>query len=274
MAPRATRTTRQALRLRLATAALALPLLLVIVWAGNPWVGAAAAAAAVVALHEAYTLAAGAGRTVLRWPGMVLGLATVSAALLDGLAVLVVFGAGSVVVFGISLYRRCVADAVRDSLTTVAASAYVALSLAAVVLLRERAMGLEWLLLVFLSVFATDTAAYFVGRVLGRRAMAPSISPGKTWEGALGGLLGGAAAAVALVAVFDLTWVFGAVIGLGLGVSVLAQGGDLLESKAKRLASAKDSGTLFPGHGGLLDRMDSLLPAFVLVYYVAWMWPQ
>ena len=202
MAPRATRTTRQALRLRLATAALALPLLLVIVWAGNPWVGAAAAAAVVVALHEAYTLAAGAGRTVLRWPGMVLGLATVSAALLDGLAVLVVFGAGSVVVFGISLYRRCVADAVRDSLTTVAASAYVALSLAAVVLLRERAMGLEWLLLVFLSVFATDTAAYFVGRVLGRRAMAPSISPGKTWEGALGGLLGGAAAADALVAVF------------------------------------------------------------------------
>ncbi len=268
MAPPVGRATRQALRLRLATTALALPLLLAIVWAGNPWVGALAAAAAVLALHEAYALAVGAGRPVLRWPGVVLGLATVSVAVLDGRAVLVVFGGGSAIVLGIALYRRCVSD----SLTTVSAVGYVALPLAAAVLLRERALGLEWLLLAFLAVFATDTAAYFVGRALGRRAMAPSISPGKTWEGSFGGLLGGAAAVVAFVAVSDLTLAVGAAIGLGLGVSVIAQAGDLFESKAKRLAGVKEAGTLFPGHGGLLDRMDSLLPAFVLVYYVAWVW--
>ena len=98
-------------------------------------------------------------------------------------------------------------------------------------------------------------------------------SPGKTWEGAVGGLVGAAAAAVALVALLDGIddrIIPAAVLGLGTGV--VAQAGDLLESKVKRMADAKDSGHLIPGHGGLFDRLDSLIPVFLLVYLASLVW--
>ena len=108
---------------------------------------------------------------------------------------------------------------------------------------------------------------------MGRRKLAPSISPGKTWEGAVGGLVGAAAAAAALVVLLDgIESRLLSAVALGLGIGVVAQAGDLLESKVKRLADAKDSGRLIPGHGGLLDRLDSLLPVFPLVYYSSWIW--
>ena len=121
--------------------------------------------------------------------------------------------------------------------------------------------------------FATDTSAYAVGRAVGRRKLAPSISPGKTWEGAVGGLAGAAAAAAALVVLLDgIESLLLPAVALGLGAGVVAQAGDLLESKVKRLAGAKDSGRLIPGHGGLLDRLDSLLPVFPLVYCASRVW--
>ena len=105
------------------------------------------------------------------------------------------------------------------------------------------------------------------GRAFGRRKLAPSISPGKTWEGALAGLLAGAGAAAAIAAGFDLdigTW--GAIM-LGVLVGLFCQLGDLAESMVKRAAGAKDAGRLIPGHGGLLDRLDSLIPAVAVVYF-------
>ena len=162
---------------------------------------------------------------------------------------------------------------VRDGAFALAGVAYVVLPFAALIALRSDDVGLQWAALAFLLAFATDTSAYAVGRAAGRRKLAPSVSPGKTWEGAIGGLVGAAAAAVALVVLLDgIETLLLPAVALGLGVGVVAQAGDLLESKVKRLADAKDSGRLIPGHGGLLDRLDSLLPVFPLVYYASRVW--
>ena len=129
--------------------------------------------------------------------------------------------------------------------------------------------GCWWLLLAILTVYAADTGAYAVGRLIGRHRMAPNISPGKTWEGTAGGMAAAVIAATALGILFPLQlqiWQ-AALIGVILGVA--SPVGDLLESKLKRLAGAKDSGNLFPGHGGMLDRLDSLLPSVAIVYIFA-----
>ncbi|MDY7039826.1 MAG: phosphatidate cytidylyltransferase [Chloroflexota bacterium] len=120
-----------------------------------------------------------------------------------------------------------------------------------------------------LVLWSTDTAAYFVGRLWGRHKMWPRWSPKKTWEGACGGLAGGMTCSILLA------WLFGLGIehGLALGILIptLTPFGDLAISMIKRRVGAKDSGHIIPGHGGLLDRIDSLLFAAVIVYYyVIW----
>jgi phosphatidate cytidylyltransferase len=137
---------------------------------------------------------------------------------------------------------------------------YALLPALALLWIRERA-GIDLLLWAFILTWSTDIGAYFAGRKFGRRKLAPTISPGKTVEGLLGGvvaatLLGGA-------------WVFA--VGLGKALlflapifAIAAQGGDLFESSIKRRAGVKDSGSWLPGHGGVLDRLDGLVPAAVL----------
>ena len=126
--------------------------------------------------------------------------------------------------------------------------------------IRERA-GFNLLFWVFIVTWATDIGAYFAGRRFGRRKLAPTVSPGKTVEG----LYGGMAAATVLGGV----WVLGAGLGKPLFMlaplfALAAQGGDLFESTMKRKAGVKDSGTWLPGHGGVLDRLDGLVPVAVL----------
>lgn len=139
---------------------------------------------------------------------------------------------------------------------------YAVLPALALLWVRERdAHGLQLLLWIFLVTWSTDIGAYFVGRAVGRRKLAPSISPGKTVEGLVGGM-----AAATLV---GGAWV----IAMGLGqllfvlapiFALAAQGGDLFESWMKRRAGVKDSGTWLPGHGGVLDRLDGLVAVAVL----------
>ncbi len=135
------------------------------------------------------------------------------------------------------------------------------------VLLRETDDGRSWVFLVLLTVWITDTGAYFVGRAVGRHKMAPTVSPGKTWEGAIGGQVAGFAAVVALNAVLDLGMSTPEAIGLGLLLPAVGQVGDLAESAMKRGVGVKDSGWLVPGHGGIADRLDSLLFAAPVAYY-------
>ena len=126
--------------------------------------------------------------------------------------------------------------------------------------------GCWWLLLAILAVYAADTGAYAVGRVFGKHRMAPRISPGKTWEGTAGGVLFAVIAAVVLGVLFPLRLEIWHLVIIGVILGAVSPIGDLLESKLKRLADAKDSGNLFPGHGGMLDRLDSLLPSLIVVY--------
>ena len=131
------------------------------------------------------------------------------------------------------------------------------------------ATGGWWLLLGILAVYAADTGAYAVGRLIGRHPMAPGISPGKSWEGAAGGMAGAVIAAVVLGLLFPVRLQIWQLAGIGVILGIVSPLGDLLESKIKRRAGAKDSGGLFPGHGGMLDRLDSLLPSLIVVYLLA-----
>lgn len=130
-------------------------------------------------------------------------------------------------------------------------------------------LGCWLLLLTILTVYAADTGAYAVGRLIGRHRMAPGISPGKTWEGTAGGMAAAVVAAVVLGVLFPLQIQIWQAALIGVILGAVSPAGDLLESKAKRLADAKDSGNLFPGHGGMLDRLDSLLPSVAIVYILA-----
>lgn len=131
------------------------------------------------------------------------------------------------------------------------------------------------LLLALLMVWSADSFAYFGGRKWGRVKLAPSISPGKTSEGVLAGMLGTVVVGLLYALVFlpetrSLSGVMGVVM-VALLVSIFSVLGDLNESKLKRAAGVKDSGTLIPGHGGVMDRIDGLLPA-VVVFTLAWWW--
>jgi phosphatidate cytidylyltransferase len=139
---------------------------------------------------------------------------------------------------------------------------YALLPALALLWVRDRAEhGLALLLWIFIVTWATDVGAYFVGRALGRRKLAPSISPGKTVEG----LIGGVAAATVLAGGWALlTGLDPILVWLAPLFAIAAQGGDLFESGMKRRAGVKDSGHWLPGHGGLLDRLDGLVPVAVL----------
>jgi len=129
----------------------------------------------------------------------------------------------------------------------------------------------QWVFLAVFAAFANDTGAYFVGMAVGHTPLAPRISPSKTVEGSLGGLICGAAAVPALSYALGLDVDAGLLIPLAVLVPVAAQLGDLAESLLKRSAGVKDAGVLVPGHGGVLDRLDSLLFVVPMVYYYT-MW--
>ena len=139
---------------------------------------------------------------------------------------------------------------------------YALLPALALLWIRDRAEhGLALLLWIFVVTWATDIGAYFVGRSFGRRKLAPSISPGKTVEG----LYGGMAAATILGGGWALlTGLNPVLVVMAPLLALAAQGGDLFESRMKRVAGVKDSGDWLPGHGGLLDRLDGLVPVAVL----------
>ncbi|MCL2707260.1 MAG: phosphatidate cytidylyltransferase, partial [Dehalococcoidia bacterium] len=132
--------------------------------------------------------------------------------------------------------------------------------------------GSKWVILALFCTFASDTTAYFVGRRFGRHKLAPAVSPHKTWEGAAGGLLGTIAIGALSAWVLNLPLSLWQAISLSAVASIFAQAGDLVESLFKRNMGAKDSGRALPGHGGILDRVDSIVFAgLVIYYYVIWL---
>ena len=250
------------------TAAVLIPAVLAVLVAAPPWAWALLVAlAATVALLEFYRLIEAAGWIVPKPAGVGLFLAFVAGAYLASLLALVVIAGVTLLALPTLVMFASPREAVllASSASSVFATLYVALGAGAMVGLR--AIGWQPVVFLLAIVWAGDSAAYYVGRRWGRRKLAPVVSPKKTWEGLWGqlgaGLAFGAAAALLLSRIRGgrrtRTLLLGA--ALGLVVSVVAVVGDLLESTFKRSCAVKDSGGLLPGHGGLLDRLDSLLYA-------------
>ncbi len=151
---------------------------------------------------------------------------------------------------------------------TVLGLVYVGFLAAHLVLIRGLEDGAGWLIILSAVTAGSDTGAYVVGSKIGRRKLCPSISPNKTVEGALGGLTGGVVAAIALYFLFGVAAPLWFVALLALGLAFVGMLGDLIESVIKRGFRVKDSGTVLSGHGGVLDRIDSLLLAGPVLYYI------
>jgi phosphatidate cytidylyltransferase len=263
------------------TAAVLIPAVLAVLvlaptWAFSLLVGAAAC----IALLEFYALLSAAGWSVPRGAGLVLFAGLLAAAHAAAPAILLALTGATLVLLPTLVMFAAPAEAVLlpSSAGAVFATLYVALGGASMIGLR--AHGWQPVLFLLAVVWAGDSAAYYVGRRWGKRKLAPVVSPKKTWEGFLGQI--GAGLGVGALAGFlaerstSLPEVPGIarfepiVIGalLGILISVVAVVGDLLESTFKRSVAVKDSGGLLPGHGGLLDRLDSLLyasPVLLLV---------
>ncbi len=131
--------------------------------------------------------------------------------------------------------------------------------------------GNYWILFLLLTVFVTDTGAFYCGRLFGRHKLYPAISPGKTWEGAVGGLVSSLLAGAWFLKILALEPLGVAALGLIAALSVAGQIGDLAESMVKRAYGVKDSGRLLPGHGGLLDRVDGVLFAAPVLAGYLWL---
>lgn len=252
---------------RIVIALVLLPLVLGIVWLGGWWLFSLALVGGLMALHELYVMGRSLRPIVLGgYIGLLLTLLGVEAGdiswMVGGIfsTVLVAF-----VVFGFSDARPSATAAISLTLLGVV---WVGGGIASLILLREiPENGRLVVFTVLIAVFADDTAAYVVGRTIGWHKMAPRISPGKSWEGFVAGTL--AAMAVAFFAMYDEGFLTDIeALGLGAAVALSSTLGDLFESAIKRDLGVKDSGRVLAGHGGVLDRVDSLLWAGPAAFYV------
>jgi phosphatidate cytidylyltransferase len=253
---------------RLLTAAVGIPIVLALIVAGGPpYVAAVALLLALGALELARAAGVGA-RDPLAWLGAAGAGAMAPAVLGHPDLRLGVFAALVAGTLTLAVLRAEVVDGFRRWASVVAGAVYTGVLGGHLVLLRDLDDGRAWVLFMLFATFAADTGAFFVGRALGGPRLAPRISPGKTVSGAVGGLVCGAAAGVALAAVLGLDLPPATSVALGTVVALAAGLGDLAESLLKRSLGVKDTGRLFPGHGGVLDRMDSVLFTAPVVYYV------
>jgi phosphatidate cytidylyltransferase len=261
---------------RMATAVVVLPLLTLTLFRGPAWLlEVVVGVAALLGLNEFFGLLLARGLRPLR----------VSAILLAGLVFFeaahpalahppVVPLALVILLSALLIHRDDFATGVPAAAATLLGAFYLGGLGGTIAALRSLAPAGEgpWrLTLLFAVVMVADTCAYLVGSAIGRHKLAPRISPGKTWEGGVGAVVGGVLTALVVrhLGLPNVSITHAAL--LGLGVTVFGTVGDLAESLLKRWAGVKDSGALFPGHGGMLDRLDSLLfGAPLLYYYFLW----
>ena len=260
---------------RVASLAIGIPLLVFFVWIGSPWFGVLVAAIAAVGCLELCNMARKWGDRPITPVAIVWAVAFVVAAhFLDGgspsaTIAVPVLGIGAAVALTSILWCHGAGTRLSGWGVTAAAALYTGGLLSFGPLLRELDQGVEWVLFFLVVIFATDICAFLMGQAAGRRPLAKSISPSKTWEGAIGGVMGAAVASVVAASGLGLDISPIQAVGLGALISVVGETGDLVESQLKRLAGVKNSGWMVPGHGGVLDRIDSIVFNLVVVYHFA-----
>ncbi|PIE31474.1 phosphatidate cytidylyltransferase [candidate division KSB3 bacterium] len=229
--------------------------------------------ATVVGLLEFYTIVQARKLPVYRLPGVLLGwllslnfllVSTFENKLLTNFTI-------TLLVLALLLYalltKRSLADSIPALASTLLGIFYVSWLFSHLILLYDFKYGREFIFYLLLVVWSGDTGAYYCGKAFGKHRLAPVISPKKTIEGSIGGTV------ASLAASCIAKWTFLPLLGykdcvfLGLGLAIIAQLGDLCESMIKRGADVKDSGTILPGHGGILDRVDGVLCAAPVLYY-------
>lgn len=264
------------LRQRLLVAVIGLPLGLAAIILGGYFLFGFGLILALLGLHEYFTLVRPYRPNLL--VGYVSGTAVVACAfffsrypslgvsgqegILIGLAFMMAM------IFFWSLMGKIGAHLVGRIALTAFGVLWIGVGFAYMLLVRAMPHGLSLALLLVACTVVNDTFAYFVGRALGRHRLAPRVSPKKTVEGSIGGLVGAMISAL-LVSVYSDWMSMGYAVILGLVVGIVGQWGDLFESAVKRDFQVKDSGTLLPGHGGILDRFDAFLFAGVVTYWLA-----
>ena len=268
------------LRDRVRSAAILVPPLLLALWLGGGWVLLVVGAATALGAREAFRLLTAAGLSSMPLLGIVLAIVIAlgdSVKVLPGGSGILLAGVGVVLIGVGALTRLDPREGLVIFATTTFGALYVGLlgfvaRLASTDAFVDQAALLGWLgparawiVALVLVVWAYDTAAYFAGRRFGPRPFMHHISPSKTVEGVVGGAIAATVVGAVLTLAFGRPVLAGAVFGLTVGAA--AQAGDLAESMLKRAAGAKESGRLIPGHGGLLDRIDSFLFAAPIAFF-------
>jgi len=265
---------------RVLTAVVLAPLVLALVFLGPAWsLTVAVAAVAMLAAWEFMALTERCGAKPPRIPV----LAAIAALFAGNYQwpdeTITFFGFLCIILLLYCVFASPTERVLADATSSVFALFYLGLTLIPIPMLREQSNGPSLLAFLFLTVWAGDILAMYTGRMFGRRKLSPKLSPNKTWEGTIGSVLGSVAVAGILLAVStylaqwnsarlsfaDEVWWYWLI--LAVVVNVAAQVGDLAESALKRSAGVKDSGTLLPGHGGMLDRIDALLLAAPVLWY-------
>lgn len=268
------------------TAGIAIPLVLLFVWFGGWWAFAATFLVMALCAFELHNMVYHAGhRSII---ALMLGLSVLfmlSAMFPIQRLIILEVGLGATILISLPwlFFRKNLEGALVDWALTLALSMYLGIPASFFLLLRGYTSaqlhgpggaliylppGAWWLLVVLLGVWGFDSAAFFAGRYLGRHKLSPRISPGKTWEGVIGGMVLSITAGLLFTAIpLGVPWYLAIVLGILVGAAAVL--GDLSESLLKRQTKVKDSGQFMPGHGGMLDRVDSLWFAVIVVYIFA-----
>lgn len=248
-----------------------LPIVILIILKGAAWhFGLLLVVFSVIGLHEFFAMALPDRKSELLPFALYGGLAVCTPLLADGR----LFIMSAAVFFLLATFHflfrlRSIETAGRDVGLVCTAFLYVPFLLAHLLMIRLLPQGTSWLFLIMLIVMTNDSAAYYVGCAFGKHRLYPAVSPKKSIEGALGGLAGSLAGTMIAKFTFfpQLSYTDALVTAVLIGIT--GQIGDLFESLLKRSFGVKDSGTIIPGHGGVLDRLDSILFAAPVTYYYA-----
>jgi phosphatidate cytidylyltransferase len=254
---------------RVTTSLLIAPIVLAAMWFGAPYFTILVALFGVIAVFEFYRLGRLRMTSVLALTGILMTALLIASPHLATVDRADILALGAVISLTSLLGRRSKENAFRDWAWMLAGAVYMGLLLSYLISLRELPFGREWIYIAILANIGADVFAFFVGSTFGRRPLAPSISPKKTWAGLWGGF-GGAIIVGMLVyhfMAFPAGFTYAEAALLCVCIGIFAPLGDLVESVLKRNSQTKEAGSILPGHGGFLDRLDSVVFSSAVTYF-------